>query len=133
MIRDISEDTQRRVHEINPRYEDDISKRMADIRLSLWRGQELDTEYRTSQEARARINVSFIFMYFENFFVSPFSSSATPRAKIARKVNIDQLNTNNCYICVEQTNFTQDQSNLIIVQGLERELDDITRKAMTYR
>ena len=65
MIRDISEDTQRRVLEINPRYEDNISKRMADIRLSPWRGQELDTEYRTSQEARARINVSVIFMYFK--------------------------------------------------------------------
>ena len=64
MIRDISEDTKRRVHEINPRYEDNISKRMADIRLSPWRGQELDTEYRTSQEARARISVSVIFIYF---------------------------------------------------------------------
>eukprot|EP00092_Neocalanus_flemingeri_P032209 GFUD01035008.1.p1 GENE.GFUD01035008.1~~GFUD01035008.1.p1 ORF type:complete len:232 (+),score=75.10 GFUD01035008.1:112-807(+) len=73
MIRDISEDTQRRVQEINPRYEDNISKRMADIRLSPWRGQEMDTEYRTSQEARGRI------------------------------------------------------------QGLERELEEITRKAMTYR
>ena len=68
MIRDISEDTQRRVHEINPRYEDNISKRMADIRLSPWRGQELDTEYRTSQEARARINVSVIFVYFIKIF-----------------------------------------------------------------
>jgi len=73
MIRDISEDTQHRVKEINPRYEDNISKRMADIRLSPWRGQELDTEYKTNQEARARI------------------------------------------------------------QGLERELQEITRKAMTYR
>merc|ERR1711970_510579 len=73
MIREISEDTQRRVQEINPRYEDNISKKMADIRLSPWRGQELDTEYRTSQEARARIS------------------------------------------------------------GLEKELNDITRKAMTYR
>jgi len=73
MIREISEDTQRKVHEIHPRYEDNISKRMADIRLSPWRGQELDTEYKTSQEARARIN------------------------------------------------------------GLERELDEITRKAMAYR
>jgi hypothetical protein len=61
MIRDISEDTQRRVHEINPRYEDNISKRMADIRLSPWRGQEVDTEYKTSQEARDRINVSVLF------------------------------------------------------------------------
>ena len=58
MIREISEDTQRKVQEINPRYEDNISKKMADIRLSPWRGQELDTEYRTSQEARARISVS---------------------------------------------------------------------------
>ena len=57
MIREISEDTQRKVHKINPRYEDNISKRMADIRLSPWRGQELDTEYKTSQEARARISV----------------------------------------------------------------------------
>jgi len=73
MIRDISEDTQRRVQEINPGYEDNISKRMADIRLSPWRGQELDTEYKTNQESRARI------------------------------------------------------------QGLERELQEITRKAMTYR
>merc|ERR1711892_112802 len=73
MIRDISEDTQRRVDEIHPRYEDNISKRMVDIRLSPWRGQELDTEYKNNQEARARI------------------------------------------------------------QGLERELDEITRKAMTYR
>ena len=31
MIREISEDTQRRVQEINPRYEDNISKKMADI------------------------------------------------------------------------------------------------------
>ena len=59
MIREISEDTQRKVHEIHPRYEDNISKRMADIRLSPWRGQELDTEYKTSQEARARINVRY--------------------------------------------------------------------------
>ena len=59
MIREISEDTQRKVHEINPRsiLLDNISKRMADIRLSPWRGQELDTEYKTSQEARARISV----------------------------------------------------------------------------
>merc|ERR1711874_569056 len=73
MIREISEDTLRKVQEINPRYEDNISKKMADIRMSPWRGQELDTEYRTSQEARTRIS------------------------------------------------------------GLERELDEITRKAMTYR
>ena len=59
MIREISEDTQRKVHEIHPRYEDNISKRMADIRLSPWRGQELDTEYKTSQEARARISVRY--------------------------------------------------------------------------
>ena len=77
MIRDISEDTQRRVHEINPRYEDNISKRMADIRLSPWRGQELDTEHRTSQEARARINVSFIFNFkiVVLFFNFPTSSA----------------------------------------------------------
>merc|ERR1712121_356458 len=56
MIREISEDTQRKVQEINPRYEDNISKKMADIRLSPWRGQELDTENRNSQEARARIS-----------------------------------------------------------------------------
>jgi len=73
MIRDISEDTQRRVNNINARYEDSISKRMADIRLSPWRGQELEDEYKTSRESRARIT------------------------------------------------------------GLERELDEITRKAMTYR
>ena len=55
MIREISEDTQRRVQEINPRYEDNISKKMADIRMSPWRGDELDAEYTSSQEARARI------------------------------------------------------------------------------
>ena len=74
MIREISEDTQRKVQEIHPRYEDNISKRMADIRLSPWRGQELDTEYKTSQEARARINVRPFLDILPSSDVAQFSS-----------------------------------------------------------
>jgi len=73
MISDISDETNRRVRDINTRYEDNISKKLADIRLSPWRGDELETEYRTNKESRARIH------------------------------------------------------------GLERELDEITRSAMSYR
>lgn len=57
-VRDIAEDTNRTVSDIKShtrRYEDNISKKMADIRMSPWRGEELDAEYSSSQEARARI------------------------------------------------------------------------------
>ena len=57
-MRDIAEDTNRTVSDIKShtrRYEDNISKKMADIRMSPWRGDELDAEYTSSQEARARI------------------------------------------------------------------------------
>ena len=57
-VRDIAEDTNRTVSDIKShtrRYEDNISKKMADIRMSPWRGEELDAEYTSSQEARARI------------------------------------------------------------------------------
>ena len=57
-MRDIAEDTNRTVSDIKShtrRYEDNISKKMADIRMSPWRGEELDAEYTSSQEARARI------------------------------------------------------------------------------
>ena len=45
MVRDISEDTNRTVRDIKTatqRYEDNISKKMADIRMSPWRGQEME-------------------------------------------------------------------------------------------
>lgn len=57
-VRDIAEDTNRTVSDIKShtrRYEDNISKKMADIRMSPWRGEELDAEFSSSQEARARI------------------------------------------------------------------------------
>ena len=57
-VRDIAEDTNRTVSDLKShtrRYEDNISKKMADIRMSPWRGEELDAEYSSSQEARARI------------------------------------------------------------------------------
>ena len=57
-VRDIAEDTNRTVSDMKShtrRYEDNISKKMADIRMSPWRGQELEAEYSSSQEARARI------------------------------------------------------------------------------
>ena len=58
-MRDIAEDTNRTVSDIKShtrRYEDNISKKMADIRMSPWRGEELDTECLSSQETRARIS-----------------------------------------------------------------------------
>jgi len=57
LIRDISEDTTRRVSDLSPRYADDcIYKKMADIRLSPWRGEEMDIEHRHALKARSRIN-----------------------------------------------------------------------------
>jgi hypothetical protein len=53
-------------------------------------------------------------------------------AKIAEIANTNQLRTNNTLLGTNKL-CTKYQFNLIIVQGLERELDDITRKAMTYR
>merc|ERR1719339_460090 len=38
-----------------PRANDDVFKRIVDIRMSPWRGGELETEYRASQESRARL------------------------------------------------------------------------------
>ena len=58
-MRDIAEDSNRTVSDLKShtrRYEDNISKKMADIRMSPWRGQELEAEYSSSQEARARIS-----------------------------------------------------------------------------
>merc|ERR1739846_147033 len=54
MIRDISEDTHRNVREINHGSEDNIYKRMVDIRLSPWRGEELDIEDKNNQDSRAK-------------------------------------------------------------------------------
>jgi len=57
LVRDISEDTTRAVTEVGSRrYENDcIYKKMADIRLSPWRGEEVESEYRAAQQGRARI------------------------------------------------------------------------------
>lgn len=44
-----------RVFENSHRSEDDIYKKMADIRMSPWRGQELEQELRMAQESRARL------------------------------------------------------------------------------
>jgi len=57
LIREISEDTTKRVSDLSPRYADDcIYKKMADIRLSPWRGDEMDIEHRQAVKARSRIN-----------------------------------------------------------------------------
>ena len=60
MVRDIADDTNRTVRNLNSatrRYEDNISKKMADIRMSPWRdGVDFDQEYKSSKESRARIS-----------------------------------------------------------------------------
>ena len=58
-MRDIAEDTNRTVSDIKShtrRYEDNISKKMADIRMSPWRSDEIDSEYKNSMQSRARIS-----------------------------------------------------------------------------
>ena len=59
MVRDISEDTNRTVRDIKTatqRYEDNISKKMADLRMSPWRGAELEDAHQSEAESRARIS-----------------------------------------------------------------------------
>lgn len=57
MVRNISEDASRAVRGIHSaRYEDNISKKMADIRMSPWRGDEIDSEYKNSMQSKARIS-----------------------------------------------------------------------------
>ena len=57
MVSNISEDASRVVRGLHSsRYEDNISKKMADIRMSPWRGEELDSEYKSATEARARMS-----------------------------------------------------------------------------
>ena len=59
MVRDIADDTNRTVRNLNSatrRYEDNISKKMADIRMSPWRGEELDGEYKSALQSKARMS-----------------------------------------------------------------------------
>merc|ERR1711953_1456581 len=57
MVRNISEDASRAVRGLHSaRYEDNISKKMADIRMSPWRGDEIDSEYKSSLQSKARIS-----------------------------------------------------------------------------
>ena len=57
MVRNISEDASRAVRGLHSaRYEDNISKKMADIRMSPWRSDEIDSEYKNSMQSRARIS-----------------------------------------------------------------------------
>ena len=61
MVRDIADDTNRTVRNLNSafskRYEDNISKKMADIRMSPWRSEvDFDHDYKSSKESRARIS-----------------------------------------------------------------------------
>merc|ERR1712083_991027 len=58
LVREISEDTTQNVAEVgSSRFANDtLYKKMADIRISPWRGEEVESEYRAAQKARARIN-----------------------------------------------------------------------------
>jgi len=58
LVREISEDTSDRVAEVgSSRFANDtLYKKMADIRISPWRGEEVESEYRAAQKARARIS-----------------------------------------------------------------------------
>jgi len=58
LVREISEDTTQNVSEVgSSRFGNDtLYKRMADIRISPWRGEEVESEYRAAQKARARIS-----------------------------------------------------------------------------
>merc|ERR1711953_1268133 len=57
MVRNISEDASRAVRGLHSaRYEDNISKKMADIRMSPWRGDELDSEYKSALQSKARLS-----------------------------------------------------------------------------
>merc|ERR1712192_239886 len=58
LVREISEDTTQNVCEVgSSRFGNDtLYKRMADIRISPWRGEEVESEYRAAQKARARIS-----------------------------------------------------------------------------
>ena len=57
MVRNISEDASRAVRGLHSaRYEDNISKKMADIRMSPWRGDEIDSEYKNAMQSKARIS-----------------------------------------------------------------------------
>jgi len=58
LVREISEDTTQNVSEVgSSRFANDtLYKKMADIRISPWRGEEVESEYRAAQKARARIS-----------------------------------------------------------------------------
>ena len=57
MVRNISEDASRAVRGLHStRYEDNISKKMADIRMSPWRDDEIDREYKNALQSKARIS-----------------------------------------------------------------------------
>jgi len=58
LVREISEDTTQNVSEVgSSRFANDsVYKKMADIRISPWRGEEVESEYRAAQKARARIS-----------------------------------------------------------------------------
>ena len=57
MVTEISEEANRAVRGLHSsRYEDNISKKMADIRMSPWRGDEIDHEYKTALQSKARMS-----------------------------------------------------------------------------
>ena len=57
MVNNISEEANRAVRGLHAsRYEDNISKKMADIRMSPWRGEELDSEYKSALHSKARMS-----------------------------------------------------------------------------
>jgi len=98
MVRDIADDTNRTVRNLNSafskRYEDNISKKMADIRMSPWRS-EVDHEYKSSKESRARISGLERELHqitLDSMAYRPYHKSARELAAEARKFD-ELLNT----------------------------------------
>jgi len=99
MVRDIADDTNRTVRNLNSatrRYEDNISKKMADIRMSPWRdGVEFDQEYKSSKESRARITGLERELHqitLDSMAYRPYHKSARELATEARRFD-ELLNT----------------------------------------
>ena len=94
MVRNISEDASRAVRGLHgARYEDNISKKMADIRMSPWRGDEMDSEYKNAIQSKARISG------LERELNEITRSSLTSRWKFNTEgdLSAEPLKTDKCY------------------------------------
>jgi len=97
LVRDISEETTRRVSDHVPqRYADDcIYKKMADIRISPWRGDEVEIEQKAAQQARARIHglERDLDNITNNLMTSRSSYSRSAKEMAERAMREEEMNT----------------------------------------